>query len=485
MIAEEDFLFCHAVLQKLKSAPFDVRIPLQHDKPAYATTLKAIMQIQSHHIDKNNGFEIMLSSPYEFHRQPDNTPGQYHQRCEDNLSKTFVPGKDYQPAYFRKNHIFAQSRNTTISPSVTKETESPMAKTKEKLPAIITIPSDEVIMANYSAAKVQMETLVKGVAAITEIKTDDEATNLRNKKVELNNALKAIDTVRETIKAPFFQTGKTIDRIAKEIAAGADEEVKRSNKLLLDFDKEKQRVFAEQQAEAEKKRQETERIAKEALGDIDAKRNELKAKENEIYLLLVEEKVNPVKVYETHLKFFKPTVEEYGDLLPHANDMRARLLILGRASETFQVAKAKRGANSITENQMEDNRNIWVMEKSKYSLAKSRAFNETEAILEEKKEEVILNAEIEKSQATGAVMMNAPVSNVSVRKTLKFRVLNAEALPAMFAMVDEAKVKEWMKGQEFVEGEKVEGFVYVDMGNGTYTRKQVDALEFYFQETPY
>lgn len=220
--------------------------------------------------------------------------------------------------------------------------------------------------------------------------TDDTSLAVANQRLSLaNDMVKQIEKTRKVLKQPSIDEGKMIDSIAGEIASPIEQAVSLGKSKILVY---QQQQRAKQEAEAKRINDIKNHINRYSFDAMHA-------------MNIAKTDADLVAAYEKYVKTF-PGAETWQEFDVEAQTMRAQLK--DYASQRRIVINKPAEADETVQ-----------------------------AVIEEKIAETV------------AEVVEAPVVEVvkpkGLTETWKFKVVDESAIPRELLILDEKKVKEWMK----------------------------------------
>jgi len=286
-----------------------------------------------------------------------------------------------------------------------------MAK-KEKLKSITELavmnPDLKGSLAKFEGVKKQLEEVSKSCLLI---KVTD-ATSLivcESNLSKINDLCKAVEEVRVAEKAPFFEKGKAIDAAAKYV-------VEQPEAALTHLKEEKRNYILKE--EAEKKR-------KQALQD---------------------------KV-DTMASFMKSNYESIGDVVKlDAFVLRMSKIKFKEDYQDFEV-QAKEIADNYTK--------LFALKRTELEALENASPDEVEAI-KEASAELVANIEEKAIEVKVEASTQSFGSVKKVRRPWAFELVDLTKVPKEWLVLDESKVKEWMKSNSdnLVDGQTLNGIKF-------------------------
>jgi hypothetical protein len=391
--------------------------------PYYQQTCLALKQIADWRLDLHWGYEL------EFAGAP---------------NEQAVIFKDYMPNKFRKiiphekimQNFFDSLKQKNYICRITTETEihENMATKKPKNlneTGLITVPNEKAIDVFYAETKEKVRKALVNVTTITVIDTPEQAKDALEKTQTLDKIDKEIEAVRTTLKAPFLAAGRLIDERAKLVTAGVDVEIKRVKGLLLAYDKKQAEIAAQKAAEAEAQRKAAEQQAINETAQVHSSILFLEQKTASIYKMLAGAK-SWDDIKKVFLSEFQPSVWEtfapnYAGFEKEANEVRQMILEFAQSIEPLHKAIAESADGSMERQKAYLD---LAHTKQQFTVRSEQYFFAAKGTVEEKVEQVVLNAEVAKAEITAAVINSAPASMISKRNNLDFELVSIEALAA-------------------------------------------------------
>ena len=275
----------------------------------------------------------------------------------------------------------------------------------------------------------------KIVSTLEKIKvTDDTSEAIATQQLSVaKNFTVEIETLRKMIKDPYLQTGKRIDEAAKSLLGTVPEKMDVLGKELLAW---KQVKVA---------------IVKKELEAAQAIQNEIIQYQGKA-ILAINKAHTKSDLSKVFLEFIGkdntsfPSDEHWGKFVSDAKEMLAVIKRHGK----LRLDQINELANAPVE--------------QKETLIAKQEVQTAEIVVETAKAEI--------SATENAIAIAQATKTTGVRKDWKFTVINQLEVWAKFLIVDEAKVREWMR-EQVKEGKFEPGKSYIVCG---IKYEQVDSL---------
>lgn len=453
LVTDDDWKFCASVAGRIIfDAPADVKIPLKLDNQNYLRTVFSIRYMIDNEIDKFWGLNIIFQS-----------------RAREFGTDRDLPGENYNPEWFKKIALWGTmlketrekfsnvNSNIYLSDRRSNQNISIIMPPKNKNTEI-TLLSEETINQNFLTVKGNLEEKVKECKLIKTITTDEEASKLDVLQKDIDKTAKAIETARIDLKAPYLATGNQIDAAAKIAKGEAEGEVVRAKKLLVDFSLAKEQAQRKINEDAERLRQQTEATANKLTAFFEKTGQNIIEQEEKIYADIIEanDRESLTRVWDTHIKGFVPTEEQYGTILKFAEAMKTRIQWLANAKKALIQALIKNPEDPTA-------KQIFTVEKGKYNVSFNEYKKELSDFIANSTEEIVLNAEVQKSNITQNTMQQAQTNQpvIQTRRTIAYSSTNMVDLYKMAPHLcriefNEEAMKKFIADQGEIPAEGVE-----------------------------
>lgn len=317
--------------------------------------------------------------------------------------------------------------------------------------------------------------LQKSLDIINALKTqvDAEGTKLLQVKVmdestlavcqqnlsKVNGVVKTIEEKRVELKAPYLTAGKQIDELCKSITDTATKSIAHAKSEIAAWEKARIEAAAKIQAEIDAK-------AKAEADKVAAEETRKKAITDFISLELtpyLQNSYNALKTVADCDKFLNyintkfPGIEKFQEFLEDANQIKNNFIGLIEAKKAQLSA-----ADNISESELEilkEKERIAVMKQELAARELEIKQKEEQARVDKERKEAEEKAEQERAEAQAIADME---STRNIRKLWKFEVADKSKIPADWLILDESKVKEYIKANKdtLIEGQVVNGIVF-------------------------
>jgi len=266
--------------------------------------------------------------------------------------------------------------------------------------------SKEEIEFNKLQAKVNDAVTRAGSLKIYDATTLAIATQVLS---EVKGIHDAVEAKRVELKEPFLEGGKEVDRLAKTHLTPLKNALDKGRGAIMSYNMEQQKKAEEKQKALEAIRIQIGNYSKTTMIAIDHAKNEKELKD----------------IYEKNIKVF-PGIEKWGELLEEANTMRSNLVHYIKAAKIAL-------------------------------LTPEQADEEVKTVIQEVAQKQVSTAGQDKIEAA------AFTSSTKFRDSpMKFRLIDATSVPQDWWVIDEDKVKAFMKEhKDFLKpGDKIHGFEF-------------------------
>lgn len=253
--------------------------------------------------------------------------------------------------------------------------------------------------------------------------TDNNSEAIATQQLSSAKAyVKHVESIRVEMKAPYLDMGKQIDTAAKTLNSPVDEWVEKVGKSLL----------AWKQAAQRKREEEANRLA-------NLKAKIISYQTESILEINACKTVSPelAGVFKKRIAEF-PADDQWGEFVAEAHEMKKVLMAHGKSKKASLEELAKATSKEEVEK-------IEVAQQ----IQEAEAIQATQEIVIEKADNAIAKVE---SQTT-----------TNIRKDWKATVFDFNAIPREFLILDEKKVKEYMR-EKVAKGDFVSGQTYQEFG---------------------
>lgn len=310
------------------------------------------------------------------------------------------------------------------------------------------------LIQNKTEAEIQFGKVKEEIFLLSErvsrIEIKDEASLQLGTQLttELNQVVKKIEEKRKLLKQPYLDSGKIIDKVAKELSEPAEKAIQGAKSKILSFQKELIRIQAEKQAEIERQQKEAQAKIEKAAAEKEAKIKEINDWFQSIKNLIIKSKTkDELSEASTKLKSipFKIDINEESDIYNLYKGLNDELIDLGAEKYTLinEINKLKK------ENTDQSNAKAELL-MQKIKLLEKEIDIESESIINETKNTIESDINEEMSIIDSIAINQKVESEVSfkgpsTRKTYKFELVDKNACPKAWLTLDESKVREWIK----------------------------------------
>lgn len=399
--------------------------------------------------------------------------------------------------------------NDTISPAspASGDITPPPATAKQEEPAaveaVVVKETTDPVVAAFNAPKAAIHADVVAISKFKEITTAEEAAQLQKLMLDLKDKKNVVDKIHKKGKAPAWAECKRWDDARKEILDGADEALNGTCKMLLHgWDLKQREAEAERQRLADLERARLDNEAKAEADRISNIKVELDQFEQNLAKKIIEAKDNIAlgKIWQSELAPFVPTEQTHGPFTTPALEMKDRLVALGQACSKKIDASEEWVLGRIpeaTKNQIFEQCDITIRQ---YTFQQEQAILQNAVITETAVEQAAIASEVQKSEITGAQIMQQATPMLKYRRQWRWEVQNINEVGAhlkiahpaqpMYIQVDGKFVQAFSPtpATEFytIDNDKIKTWLDKEnAGDNPLTNGEVvDGLAFYVEETP-
>lgn len=472
LLTKEQLAFCWNTLEYINNTPKECVIPLQQNNNLYLPTVDAIKYIIDTSMDIVCGFTLA------FDKVPNPT-----------LVRKYRSSKKWQSKScpIEINDLSSRYTSPTGHSTIT-ENENDMAKTTRK--KTTTIPAetvaetlseavnDSVNIVSDSIALVEgkkvntiesafvdprklVQQAITKISAYKAVTSQEEAEGLKASMLNLHDTLKKVDAVHKAIKAPYFDACKKIDAAKREIVDDAEVHISNAKNMLHMWDMKQREAEAERQRLADLERKQAEQDAIAAAEAISNIKVALDQYEQATAKLIIESKTRQelFAISTQHWAPFIPSVEAHGPFLQYAQEMKQRLLDLGKAKDAWLQADEDVNAKPIPKisiHAAEEIKRVAMEKINAYAFQYNQAIITANTVQTQAQEEITVATEITKMGITGNQIAEQHKPMVNYRRTWRFEVVVDEHGRPMMegvhpnflkTVLDEEKVVNWMNKQ--------------------------------------
>lgn len=267
--------------------------------------------------------------------------------------------------------------------------------------------------------------------------------------VESKKVLDQIEKKRKEVKAPILELGNGIDAFAKEIGGPLEKDLAKFKEAILETKKELKLKAEKDEMERKEKEEKEKRKAEEKKAAQDAIRKSIKDFEESTTLLI--EQCDNKEALQSIISTAKQFSVDSEEFKSETEDAKVRLITLAKTklSNPSHFEKVKM--------EVEKEKRVEDIKIKKQELEELQA--QTTISIRRTVEEKTISKQVQQSTK-------------GIAKNLKFQLEDITAVPVEWLIVDESKVREWLKENRQVITEQLTDAESV----------QKYGLKFYYEE---